>query len=191
MCWVALDRGIRLSELLQAKDKRAQWQQLRDQISAAILENGWSQTAGSFTQAFGSDDLDASALMIPIVGFLPADDPRILSTIEAIAKNLTDQHGVVYRYVTKDGLRGREGSFLLCTFWLAQAQALAGQVDRAKETFVKAASFANDLGLFAEEILPETRELLGNFPQAFSHIGLVNAAWAISQQENAQGSSKN
>lgn len=191
MCWVALDRGIRLSELLQANDKTAQWKQIRDQISAAILENGWRPTAGSFTQAFGSDDLDASALMIPIVGFLPADDPRILSTIEAIAKNLTDQHGVVYRYVTKDGLGGKEGSFLLCTFWLAQAQALAGQVDRAKATFLKAASFANDLGLFAEEILPETRELLGNFPQAFSHIGLVNAAWAISQQENAQDASKN
>ncbi len=191
MCWVALDRGIRLSDLLQAEDKTARWQQLRDQISAAILENGWSQTAGSFTQAFGSDDLDASALMIPIVGFLPADDPKILSTIDAIAKSLTDQHGIVYRYVTKDGLSGKEGSFLLCTFWLAQAQALAGQMDRAKETFAKAASFANDVGLFAEEVLPETRELLGNFPQAFSHIGLVNAAWAISQQENAQGASKN
>ena len=185
MCWVALDRGIRMSEMLQAQDKTAQWQLVCDRIRTAILEEGWSEKAGAFTQAFGSDDLDASALMISIVGFLPGDHPRVLSTIDAIAKHLTDKHGLVYRYLAKDGLTGKEGSFLLCTFWLAQAQALAGQVDRAKETFSKAVSFANDVGLLAEEVLPETRELLGNFPQAFSHIGLVNAAWAISQRETA------
>ncbi len=189
MCWVALDRGIRLSEMLQAQDRTAQWQLVCDRIREAILENGWSEKAGAFTQAFGSDDLDASVLMISIVGFLPGDDPRVLSTIDAIAKDLTDEHGLVYRYLAKDGLTGKEGSFLLCTFWLAQAQALAGQVNRSKETFSKAVSFANDVGLLAEEVLPETRELLGNFPQAFSHIGLINAAWAISQRENALDSS--
>ena len=120
--------------------------------------------------------------MIPIVGFLPADDPRMLSTIDATVRRLTDEHGLVFRYISEDGLSGKEGSFLLCTFWLAQAQALAGQLDRAKETFDRAIGFANDVGLLAEEILPETKELLGNFPQAFSHIGLVNAAWAISQR---------
>ena len=106
----------------------------------------------------------------------------MLSTIEATAQRLTDEHGLVFRYISEDGLSGKEGSFLLCTFWLAQAQALAGQLDRAKETFGKAIGFANDVGLLSEEILPGTKELLGNFPQAFSHIGLVNAAWAISQR---------
>ena len=101
--------------------------------------------------------------MIPIVGFLPADDPRVLSTIQATAMHLTDQHGLVFRYISQDGLSGQEGSFLLCTFWLAQAQALAGQMDQAMATFTRAVSFANDVGLLSEEILPETKELLGNF----------------------------
>ena len=182
MCWVALDRGIQLAELLRATDKVPAWQGVRTQIRSAILSQGWSEKSQSFTQTFGSDDLDASSLMIPIVGFLAADDPRMLSTIEATAQRLTDEHGLVFRYISEDGLSGKEGSFLLCTFWLAQAQALAGQLDRAKETFCKAIGFANDVGLLSEEILPGTKELLGNFPQAFSHIGLVNAAWAISER---------
>jgi GH15 family glucan-1,4-alpha-glucosidase len=186
MCWVALDRGIQLAELLRATDKVPAWQGMREQIRSAILSQGWSEKSQSFTQTFGSDDLDASSLMIPIVGFLPADDPRMLSTIDATVRRLTDEHGLVFRYTSEDGLSGKEGSFLLCTFWLAQAQALAGQLDHAKETFGKAIGFANDVGLLSEEILPETRELLGNFPQAFSHIGLVNAAWAISQRLNRE-----
>ena len=105
--------------------------------------------------------------------------------------HLTDQHGLVFRYIAQDGLSGKEGSFLLCTFWLAQAQAMSGQLDRAKETFTQAVSFANDIGLLSEEILPDTKELLGNFPQAFSHIGLVNAAWAIFQRENAEAGDEN
>jgi alpha,alpha-trehalase len=185
MCWVALDRGIRLAEILDAHSKVAKWIEVRDQIRGAILSQGWSPKANSFSQSFGSDDLDASALMLPIVGFLPADDLRVLSTIDAIAERLTDQHGLVFRYRANDGLSGEEGSFLMCTFWLAQALALANRLDEAKATFSKAASFANDVGLMAEEILPKTRELLGNFPQAFSHIGLVNAAWAISQREKS------
>jgi alpha,alpha-trehalase len=184
MCWVALDRGIRLAEALEVQEKVIAWRRSSEELRRAILEDGWNQTACSFTQAFGSEDLDASALMIPIVGFLPADDPRVLATIDAISSRLTDRHGLVFRYLTQDGLAGQEGSFLLCTFWLAQAQALAGQLDRANETFGRAIRFANDVHLFAEEVLPETRELLGNFPQAFSHIGLINAAWAISGGES-------
>jgi GH15 family glucan-1,4-alpha-glucosidase len=121
--------------------------------------------------------------MIPLVGFLPADDPRVLSTIDSIADNLRDEHGLIYRYRAHDGLAGDEGTFLLCTFWLSQAQAKAGQIERAKGTFTAAISFANDLGILSEEVDPGTRELLGNFPQAFSHIGLVNAAWAIREAE--------
>ena len=124
--------------------------------------------------------------MMPIVGFLPPDDPRVLATIDAINDRLTDRRGLVYRYRTEggvDGLAGGEGTFLLCTFWLAQALAMAGRLDRARAVFERAIGYANDLGLLAEEIDPGTGELLGNFPQAFSHIGLVNAAWAITEAE--------
>ena len=183
MCWVALDRAIDLAGILHAPDRIDSWTATREQICDAILEYGWSEKAGAFTQAFGSDDLDASTLMMPIVGFLPATDPRMRSTIDAIAERLTDKHGLVYRYRASDGLAGEEGTFLLCTFWLAQAQALAGEVEQAKATFEQAIAYANDIGLLSEEVDPASNELLGNFPQAFSHIGLVNAAWAISQAE--------
>jgi GH15 family glucan-1,4-alpha-glucosidase len=181
MCWVALDRAIALADPLGAQDRVERWRSTRDEIRRAILERGWSDRAGAFTQAFGTDELDASNLMMPIVGFLPADDPRMLATINATAARLTDHHGLVYRYRSHDGLEGDEGTFLLCTFWLAQALALAGDVDRAEATFGRAVAFANDVGLLAEEVDPATRELLGNFPQAFSHIGLINAAWAIAE----------
>jgi GH15 family glucan-1,4-alpha-glucosidase len=184
MCWVALDRAIALADLLRAEDRIAAWKLTRDEIHQAVLEQGWSESAGAFTQSFGSDELDASNLMLPIVGFLPATDPRVVATIDAVADRLTDERGLVYRYRTEggvDGLAGDEGTFLLCTFWLAEALALAGQADRAREVFGRAARYCNDVGLLAEEVDPVTGELLGNFPQAFSHIGLVNAAWAISQ----------
>jgi GH15 family glucan-1,4-alpha-glucosidase len=140
----------------------------------------------SFTQYLGSTSLDASTLLMANVGFLPADDPRMLATINAVDERLTDDRGLVYRYRTDDGidgLEGDEGTFLLCTFWLAQALALAGQLERARDVFERAISFVNDVGLLAEEVDGETGELLGNFPQAFSHIGLINAAWAISEAE--------
>jgi GH15 family glucan-1,4-alpha-glucosidase len=187
MCWVALDRAIKLAGRLQATDKVGGWKTAQDQIWQTVVRDGWSDRAGAFTQYFGSDALDASNLMLPIVGFLPADDPRMLATIDAIADRLADSRGLVYRYRTEggvDGLAGEEGTFLLCTFWLAQSLAMAGQVDRAREVFERAAGYVNDVGLLAEEIDPVTGELLGNFPQAFSHIGLVNAAWAISDAEN-------
>ena len=131
--------------------------------------------------------LDASSLLIPIVGFLPADNPRVTATIAAIAAGLTDEGSLVFRYRASDGLQGEEGSFLLCTFWLAHALALAGDVRQAQKTFARAAAFTNDLGLMAEEVDSMTGELLGNFPQAFSHIGLINAAWAISECEREHG----
>jgi len=183
MCWVALDRAIAMAEMIEAGDRVASWETKRDEIRSAILERGWSEEAGAFTQAFGTAELDASNLMMPIVGFLPADDPRMRATIEATEERLTDARGLVYRYVAEDGLEGEEGTFLLCTFWLAEAWALAGETDRAREVFERAVGYVNDVGLLAEEVDPESGTLLGNFPQAFSHIGLVNAAWAIAEAE--------
>jgi GH15 family glucan-1,4-alpha-glucosidase len=187
MCWVALDRAVALADRLDATDRVARWKTTRDEIADAILTRGWSDAANAFTQSFGSDDLDASNLMMPIVGFLPADDPRMRATIDAIADRLTDERGLCYRYRSHDGLEGEEGTFLLCTFWLAQALALAGELDRAKDVFERAAAFVNDVGLLAEEVDARTGELLGNFPQAFSHIGLINAAWAITEAERGRG----
>jgi GH15 family glucan-1,4-alpha-glucosidase len=188
MCWVALDRAVALADHLDASDRVEAWKHTQAQIREAILTKGWSDRAGAFTQSFGSHELDASNLMLPLVGFLPADEPRVLATIKATEEGLTDDRGLVYRYRSHDGLDGEEGTFLLCTFWLAQALAEAGQTDRARTVFERAAAFVSDVGLLAEEVDPVGGGLLGNFPQAFSHIGLVNAAWAISQGELRQQS---
>jgi GH15 family glucan-1,4-alpha-glucosidase len=184
MCWVALDRAIALASQLGAGHQVDAWAAARDEIRAAILDHGWSERAGAFTQAFGSEDLDASNLMLAITGFLPSDDPRMKATIDATATRLTDGRGLVYRYLAHDGLAGDEGTFLLCTFWLAQAQALAGELDQATATFERAVAAINDVGLLAEEVDVGSGEMIGNFPQAFSHIGLINAAWAITQARN-------
>ncbi len=188
MCWAALDRALALGPLLGAADRVDTWRRTRDEIRRTILRDGWNDEVGAFTQYFGSRELDASALTLPIVRFLPADDPRMLKTIDAISERLTDDQGLVHRYHTQggvDGLAGEEGTFLMCTFWLAHTLALSGQIDRAHAVFERAAAHANDVGLLAEEVDPVSHELLGNFPQAFSHIGLINAAWEISQAENA------
>jgi GH15 family glucan-1,4-alpha-glucosidase len=186
MCWVALDRAVELADVIGGTRHVERWAGVRDEIREAVLRDGWNEEAGAFTQSFGSPALDASTLMVSIVGFLPPDDPRVLATIDATEARLTDGRGLVYRYVTEggdDGLAGDEGTFLLCTFWLAHALALSDQVERARDVFERAVASVNDVGLLAEEVDPVTGELLGNFPQAFSHIGLVNAAWAIAQAE--------
>jgi GH15 family glucan-1,4-alpha-glucosidase len=182
MCWVALDRALQLADELDADDAtRARWVEERQAVRDAILEHGYDADAGAFTQSFGSPTLDASALRIPIVGFLPSNDDRVRATVAAVEEQLTDERGFVYRYRDHDGLPGQEGTFLLCTFWLAQAHAMAGEVERARELFETAVAVRNDVDLLAEEY--GDGELLGNFPQAFSHVGLVNAAWAIAEAE--------
>ncbi|MBW3591505.1 MAG: glycoside hydrolase family 15 protein, partial [Actinobacteria bacterium] len=181
MCWVALDRACRLAERIGAEDRVESWQAEAARIREAILVEGWNEDVGAFTQSFGSSDLDASALMLPIVGFLPPNDPRVVATVEAVAKHLTDDRGFVYRYRADDGLAGGEGTFTMCTFWLAQCWAMMGQLDEARSLFEAAAGAANDLGLLSEQIDSASGTMLGNFPQAFTHIGLINAAWAIAQ----------
>jgi alpha,alpha-trehalase len=155
----------------------------RDVVRAAILERGWSDRRHAYAQSFDSDELDAAQLLMPIVGFLPATDDRMRSTIDAIERDLTED-GLVLRYrnaegVNADGLTGEEGTFVICTFWLVSCLAKVGEIERAETLFDRLAGYANDLGLLAEEIDTRNQELLGNFPQAFSHIGLITAAWEI------------
>jgi alpha,alpha-trehalase len=185
LCWTALDRAVKLAPSLGAFAKAEEWASERDRIRDAILQRGWSEAKQAYAQSFDSDELDAAALLMPLVGFLPATDERMRSTIEAIARELT-QDGLVLRYLNDeglnaDGLTGEEGTFVICSFWLVSCLARAGEVERAEALFDQLASYANDLGLLAEEIDAEHGELLGNFPQAFSHIGLITAAWEIDQ----------
>ena len=179
MCWVALDRGIAIVDLLGATERVSRWTKTRDQIRDVIVEQAWNPRLGAFTQSLGGDELDAAVLHMALVGILPPDDPKLASTVDAIAEQLTDSRGLLRRYRGDDGLEGEEGSFLLCTFWLAEAQAAIGRLDAAEETLALAVDSANDLGLFAEQIDAETGEMLGNYPQAFSHLGLILAAQAI------------
>ena len=183
LCWVALDRAIALAPELGEHANVEHWTTERDQIREAILTCGWSEARQAYAQSFDSDELDAAQLLMPIFGFLPATDERMRSTIEAIARDLTED-GLVLRYrnrdgMNADGLSGEEGTFVICSFWLVSALAKAGEIERAETLFDKLASYANDLGLLAEEIDTASGELLGNFPQAFSHIGLITAAWEV------------
>jgi GH15 family glucan-1,4-alpha-glucosidase len=181
MCWVGLDRAIQLAAKLGAESRIPSWEQSRDAVRAAIERDGWNEDVGAYTQAFGSTALDASSLLLGTVGFLERDDPRLRSTVEAIADRLTDERGLVYRYLGDDGLQGEEGTFTICSFWLVRALAHLGELERAESLFEQIVGFANDLGLLAEEIDGATGDQLGNFPQAFTHIGLVSAAWDLEQ----------
>ena len=189
LCWTALDRAVKLAPALGMHARADAWARERERIRDAVLMRGWSQARQAYAQSFDSDELDAAALLMPLVGFLPAGDPRMRSTIEAIARELT-QDGLVLRYrnqrgLNADGLSGEEGTFVICSFWLASCLARAGEIERAQALFDRLAGCANDLGLLAEEIDTQGGELLGNFPQAFSHVGLINAAWDIDQARTA------
>jgi GH15 family glucan-1,4-alpha-glucosidase len=179
LCWVALDRGVRLAGEIGAGDRIAAWTQVREQIRTAILTDGWNAEIGAFAQTLGGRDLDASSLLMAVVGILPGDDPRLHATIDAIVAGLSDEHGLLYRYRADDGLEGSEGTFLLCTFWLVEALAATGRTDEAEQVLRRAAAYANDLGLLAEQVDRDGGALLGNFPQAFSHLGLVLACQAL------------
>lgn len=179
MCWVALDRGLALADMLGAQDRIQRWTAVRDDIRDAILAEGWNADVDAYTQSFGSSELDGSTLLLVLTGFTPTDDARFARTLDAIMRDLVDDRGLVRRYQADDGLAGDEGSFLLCTFWLAEALAMVGRVDEAEVVLNRAAGYANDVGLLAEQVDSKTGELLGNYPQAFSHLGLVIAAQAL------------
>lgn len=189
MAWVAFDRAVRLAEQRGSTGPEvARWAELRDQVHAQVCSRGWNDDVGSFTQFYGSDKLDASLLMLPTVGFLPVEDPRMVATVEAVQRELMVD-GFVQRYQTDvvdvdgvgvDGLPPGEGAFLLTTFWLADCLAHMGRVDEATEIFERLRGLRNDVGLLSEEYDPRADRMLGNFPQAFSHVGLINTAANLS-----------
>lgn len=183
MCWVAVDRGIRLAERLEQPADLPRWRLVRDQIRLDVLSHGYNPETRAFTQSYGSRALDASNLFLPLVGFIAAEDPRMLSTVERTMDELTDKHRFVYRYHTDDGLSGREGTFLMCTFWLVDNLAMQGRLSEARTIFERALRCAGKLGLFSEEVEPATNQALGNYPQAFSHLALIQSALNLQQAE--------
>ncbi|HEY1794220.1 MAG TPA: glycoside hydrolase family 15 protein [Opitutaceae bacterium] len=179
MAWVAVDRSIRAAEALKLPGDLARWRRLRGLIRDDVLRRGYNERVGAFTQSYGSDVLDASVLRLPLVGFLPARDRRMASTIRAIERNLTED-GLVMRYAAgTDNLRGAEGVFLPCSFWLADNYSLSGRHAEAEALFERLLSLGNDLGLYSEEYDIAHRRMLGNFPQAFTQVALVNSAFAL------------
>jgi GH15 family glucan-1,4-alpha-glucosidase len=184
MCWVAVDRGLRLAERFKLPHNKELWESNRKLIHEAVLRHGWSKRLESFTQSFGSDQLDASALRLVQLGFLPLRDRRLRSTIDAIDAGLSSGP-LVYRYhaaQTDDGFSSPEGSFIICAYWLADALALVGDLEQAQRRFERLLAFSTPLGLIAEEVDPNTGALLGNFPQAFSHLALISAAVNIERR---------
>ncbi|WP_119583308.1 glycoside hydrolase family 15 protein [Streptomyces europaeiscabiei] len=195
MCWVAADRAVRTLEddpTLTGGDLDG-WRALRDEIHREVCERGYDADRNTFTQSYGSRELDAALLLIPLMGFLPPDDPRVIGTVDAIREELSHE-GLVRRYGADhltaatgsvDGLPGGEGTFLVCSFWLADALHLTGRTDQARELFERLVGLVNDVGLLAEEYDPVAGRQLGNFPQAFSHVGLVGTALALFDGEKA------
>jgi GH15 family glucan-1,4-alpha-glucosidase len=188
LAWVAFDRAVRSSARLGLHGPVDRWRRVRAEIHAEVCREGFNTDLNSFTQAYGSDELDASTLLIPILGFLPPNDPRVVGTIDAVQKHLTRQ-GFVERYTPKeqndvDGLPGGEGVFLPCSFWLVDALLQLGRADEGRALFERVVGVSSDLGLLAEEYDPAENRLLGNFPQAFTHVGLVNSAYNLSHHDS-------
>jgi glucoamylase len=178
MAWVAFDRAVEIAQIMGDTDRVQAWRRIRDQIHDVVCREGFNRDKNSFVQSFGSDVLDASLLMIPLVGFLPATDARMRGTVAAIENELLHD-GLVRRYKTEqtsDGLKGSEGMFLACSFWLTDNYALQGRHDDARHLFERLLALCNDVGLLAEEYDPDTQRQVGNFPQAFSHLALINSA---------------
>lgn len=181
MCWVAVDRGLKMAEQCMRKVPERRWRNARAEIRAAVEKKGFDAKRGTFVQTFGSSNLDAALLLLPSVGFIDYEDPRMTGTVAAIRADLVED-GLVLRYRTArtaDGVGGREGSFLACTFWLAECLARQGQLEEARKVFDRVLATGNDLGLFAEEYDTRGKEMLGNFPQALTHLSHISAAVAL------------
>jgi GH15 family glucan-1,4-alpha-glucosidase len=191
MSWVAFDRAVRFHDEFGRDGRVQHWRRLRDEIHAQVLSEAWCDSKQAFAQSYGSDRLDASALLIPAVGFLPADDPRMVSTVAAIQRELLHD-GLVRRYLPDDGgevdgVSGDEGVFLACSFWLADVLAAQGRVAEARELFERLLDLRNDVGLLSEEYDPVAGRQLGNMPQAFTHLALVSTAMLLGQGQQLRG----
>jgi GH15 family glucan-1,4-alpha-glucosidase len=186
MCWVALDRALVLAQRFDLPGETGKWQEAREQIRQNVLERGWSEKKQAFVQHYDTEALDAACLLLPVFGFLPFDDSRIVSTTAAIRREL-DRDGFLCRYLGPDGLSGREGVFLPCTFWLVDNLIGQGRLNEAEELLQQTIRSASSLGLLAEEYDPHTGEALGNYPQALSHIGLINSAVSLCRARAREG----
>jgi GH15 family glucan-1,4-alpha-glucosidase len=185
MAWVAFDRALKSAEMFGLPGPVERWRALCAEIHADVCDKAWNEKRNSFTRSYGSHDLDASLLLLAPIGFVKPDDPRYRGTVEAIERNLLVD-GLVLRYdslKSKDGLPPGEGAFLACSFWLADAYLLLGRRDDAEQLFRRLVALCNDVGLLSEEYDPRTRRHLGNFPQAFSHVALINTAFNLTRAE--------
>jgi GH15 family glucan-1,4-alpha-glucosidase len=185
LCWAALDRGIRLADESMRRAPTRRWKKTRDEIRRAIEQRGYNRKRGVFVQAFDRSQLDCALMLLPRVEFVDWTDERMTRTLAAIREDLDAGDGLLYRYRRSDGLKGREGAFLCCSFWLVECLARSGDLPGAREEFDKAVACANDLGLMSEEIDPDSKELLGNFPQALTHLSHIDAAVALAEAESA------
>jgi GH15 family glucan-1,4-alpha-glucosidase len=184
LCWAALDRGIRLADECMRRAPTRRWKQSRDKLRKTIERRGYDRKRGVFVQAFDRPDLDAALLLLPTVEFVAWDDERMLRTVAAVREELDAGDGLLFRYRRRDGLPGREGAFLCCSFWLVECLARAGDLEEARALFDRTLGRTNDLGLFSEELDPRSGELLGNFPQALTHLAHVDAAVALAEVES-------
>lgn len=178
-CWVALDRAVKIANSIGMAEEAKDWTELREKIRDEIINYGYDSSIGSFVQSYGSKDLDAANLLMPQVRFLKATDPRITSTIDRTREKLMENGKFVYRYLSNDGLPGREGAFLICSFWLVNCLTMAGMLDEAEKLLESLVEYSNHVGLFSEEVDPSSGKMLGNFPQAFTHMGFITAATAL------------
>ena len=185
LCWVAVDRAIKIGEVLRMGINDTKWIALREEIYQDIYENGWNEEKQAYTQSYGSADLDASTLLMQPNGFIEADDPRFVSTVQATERELCED-GLMYRYKNNDDFGKPTSSFTICTFWLIDSLYKIGEKKKAKEMFDQLLSYSNHLGLFSEDIDFKTKRLLGNFPQAYSHLALIETAANFSKGISAE-----
>jgi alpha,alpha-trehalase len=185
MCWLALDRAIKLANWCGETSQVAQWMRHRDALYHDFIENGFNSDLRAFTQSYGSSAMDASVLRLPMLGVIDARDPKMRGTIARVERDLM-RNGLVYRYRNNDGLPGQDGAFVACSFWLVDNYILCGRLKDAHELFQHLMSFANDVGLLSEEVDDESGTLLGNFPQAFTHIALINAAMRLADARHGR-----
>lgn len=178
-CWVALDRAVKIASALNMKEDAKDWTVIRDEVRRKIYEKGWNEKVKSFVQSYNSTELDSANLLMPQVKFIDGKDPKMISTINAIKKSLMINDKFLYRYKTNDGLPGEEGAFLICSFWMVSCLTMAGKIGEAEKLLDSLLECSNHLGLFSEEINPNDGSMLGNFPQAFTHMGFITAATGI------------